>query len=101
MKILSLNTAHGQLFNPLVSYIENIPKDIDVICLQEVMFGKKPGFNPKKKARINLFNEIKKDYIITTTTFITPPKYARYFYQELLPKDVQSGLCIFVKKVLK
>lgn len=58
MKLITLNTWGGIIFEPLMDFIKKHSPDTDIFCFQEMLFGDKPEFTPLNKARQNLFIEI-------------------------------------------
>ena len=58
MKIISLNTCGGKVFDPLMEFVETNASDTDVFCFQEVLHTSEGSFI-SNGARANLFNEFK------------------------------------------
>lgn len=63
MKLLTLNTWGGQVFEPLMQFIKKQSADTDILCFQEVLFGNEAGFTQQDKARVNLFEELSKTLV--------------------------------------
>jgi len=100
MRLITLNTWGGIVYEPLLLFVEKHADSTDIFCFQEMIFGPKAEFSKKNKARLNLFSEIEK----RLTDFI-PYKYlvpdqALHFQDELLPSDTRPGQTIFVRKTL-
>lgn len=59
MKIISLNTASGIVFEPLMEFIERSRQDTDIFCLQEIMSANHGSILPTKHGeRTNVLQEI-------------------------------------------
>lgn len=100
MKLITLNVWGGKLYKPLISFIEEMSKDVDIFCFQDVLFGSEPKFTPIQKGRINLFIEIKEILSDFDSIIYRDPEES-YFHGELLPLDIGCGQVIFVRKSLK
>ncbi len=96
MKIVSLNTYGGNVFEPLMEFVERHAPDTDVFCFQEMMddaHGKFP--QPEKGARLNLLEEMTKRL----------PNFQRFFslsqekfdFDETNTGSSDLGLAIFVR----
>lgn len=59
MKLVSLNTWGGKIYQPLVDFIRQHSKDTDIFCLQEV-YSTETEVKEYKDIRTNLLNELKK-----------------------------------------
>jgi exonuclease III len=101
MKIITLNLWAGTVYEPLMRFVESHSEDVGVFCFQEMLFGSKPGFTEKYKARINIFEEIQKRLPEFEVYKYYAPEGARYFQDELLPEGVWAGQTIFVRKGIK
>ncbi len=100
MKLITLNTWGGQVYEPLLKFLKNHAADTDVFCFQEVLFGQEAAFTPVHKARLNLFSEIEKclpDF--NAYTFLASQE-AVSFQSEPLSAHTKAGQAIFVKKSL-
>lgn len=97
MKILTLNTWGGILYEPLIEFLKKQKENIDIFFFQEMLFGEKEDFTPVDKGRINLFMEISK-----ALNDFEPYKYlpgADYFQHE--PINFDAGQAVFVRKGTK
>lgn len=100
MKLITLNVWGGKEFNSLMKFFEKEAGDIDVFCLQEVIFGLEPKFTNENKGRMNISAEITaKLHNFRSYKFLA--KHSDYFASELLPKGVTLGQEIFVRKSIK
>lgn len=60
MKLITLNTWCGTLYEPLKKFIEKHTKGTDIFCFQEVRNGEYV-YQPKEiNEKVELFNEMKK-----------------------------------------
>ncbi|MDO8577115.1 MAG: hypothetical protein Q7R82_02105 [Candidatus Daviesbacteria bacterium] len=59
MKLISLNTWGGKIYQPLVAFIQQHSKDTDIFCFQEV-FNTKSNIKQYKDIRANLLDELTK-----------------------------------------
>lgn len=100
MKLITLNVWGGKLYEPLIKFLEEHSKDVDIFCFQDALFGSKPEFTPIQNGRVNLFSEIEK--VLTDFNFVIyrDPEES-YFHGELLPLDIGCGQLIFVRKSIK
>lgn len=101
MKILSLNTAHGQYFSSLIPFVQREASQTDIFCFQEIFFGQEAKFTDVKHARINIFEELCKILPNFNAYTYKAPATARHFYHELLPSGVRGGIATFVNKKIK
>ncbi len=60
MRLLSLNTAGGRLYDELIRYIRDVHPRIDILCLQEMYDTTEPEVRNSGDIRANLFGEISK-----------------------------------------
>jgi len=97
MKLLTLNLWGGVVYEPLMEFIKQHSKDVDIFCFQEMLFGDKTQFTTTKKARENLFQEI----------VAALPEFAAYQYIspaeqfEYEPISFPAGQAIFVRKTIR
>lgn len=99
MKLVSLNTWGGKIYQPLISFISQHTKDTDIFCLQEV-FDTKSAIKQYKDIRANLLDELTK----ILSDF-------RYFYSleikgfdsspDPVDFDLSVGKTIFIKNNIK
>lgn len=100
MRIITLNTWGGKLYEPLIEFIKKHAEDTDVFCFQDVLFGSEEGFSPIEKGRLNLFSEIKK-ILPNHESFISREMNHSQIVSEILPPDVGAGKVLFYKKSFK
>lgn len=102
MRLISLNTWGGKLYQPLTRFVEENSQTTDVFCFQEV-FDTKSAFKKHSDFRINLYREIGKvlkDHDGFFTSSID--NYISGSFQDhFIDFDLKSGLAIFTKKELK
>ena len=83
MRIISLNTWCGRIYEPLKSFIEKHSEETDIFCFQEVRNGEYLNNLQVEEEIINLFNEIKEIL----------PNFNGYFYEQV----PGVGVATFVK----
>jgi endonuclease/exonuclease/phosphatase family metal-dependent hydrolase len=98
MKLLSLNTWGGKLFDPLISYLGEKKKEIDIFCLQEV-FSNKEGIEETHEYRANLLQELQK--ALTEYKFAFFSNINRMDINGDVDFDLEFGMAIFWKKELE
>ena len=94
MKLITLNTWGGQIFEPLMRFVEQHATEADIFCFQEMLFGDSPDFTPVYRARLNLYIEVAKK-LAGFTGFQHRASEAEYFPNEPLKGIV--GQAIFVR----
>src|SRR3989338_5488710 len=104
MKLVSLNTWGGKLFQPLMAFITEQSKDTDVFCLQEVFStdsGKTDYRNEEHDidARLNLYQEIEKR--LPGYVGYYAPAYKGFIHGVAIDFDIGFGLATFVRKDLR
>lgn len=102
MKLISLNTWGGKIFEPLMDFIKLHSKDTDIFCFQEV-FKTDSDVREDYERRMNLFDDLSK--ILSSHQGYYSPTLKNYaiFSRTKAYKtdfDVYFGLAIFVKKGL-
>lgn len=105
MKLISLNTWGGKIFDPLMDFIRKNAKDTDIFCFQEV-------FNTPTKNyeyagyRVNLYQEISKALKKIKNNFkgyyASTQAYYAFSSRSVVPVgfDLSWGLTIFVRESL-
>ncbi|MFZ2523160.1 MAG: hypothetical protein WAW92_02125 [Minisyncoccia bacterium] len=96
MKLITLNTWGGKLYEPLIQFIKD-NKDVDIFCFQDLLFGTEPVFSPIEKGRINIHNEIKNILTDHESIISREPEHS-FINGEMLPEDIGSGKAVFYKK---
>lgn len=96
MKILSLNTWGGKLYEPLMAYIKHQSKTVDVFCFQEVFRSRtremKGGF------RSTLFSDIARLLPEYRGLFCLLQKgYGQYYP---VTYDLSEGIVIFIRRTI-
>ena len=87
MKIITLNTWSGRVYEPLITFFKN-HADIDVFCLQEIHHESEGKEKMFMDDAFNLFNDIR----------IALPDHIGYFHPNL---QDHWGTAMFVKKDIK
>ena len=96
MKLISLNTFAGTMFNDLMAFVETHKADTDVFCFQEILTTDQPDFiTTKIGKRANLLDELKQRL----------PDFQVFYAaaQDGIPESddictgLQIGLAVFVK----
>ncbi len=96
MKLITLNTWGGIVYDPLLAFIKKQKEEIDIFCFQEVLFGNDPVVTAVHQGRVNLFSELQKclpDF--NAYIYLSP---SDYFQDEFI--TFPEGQVIFVKKGL-
>jgi endonuclease/exonuclease/phosphatase family metal-dependent hydrolase len=87
MKVISLNTFSGRIYEPLMKFFAE-HKDVDVFCLQEVHHESEGKEKVFLDDALNLFNDISK--VLPNHTGIFQPNLEDFW-----------GLAMFIKKDIK
>src|SRR3989344_8006752 len=99
MKIISLNTFAGTVFEPLMAFVERHAADTDVFCFQEVMRtdGAK-ALQTRKGWRVSLLEELMQRLPLFEPFFTSMAD--DYKSDPDLHGHTQIGLATFVKRAL-
>lgn len=102
MKLISLNTWGGKIYQPLMAFIKKNAGDTDIFCFQEI-FSTESKTNSIKGYQANLYAEISKILINHQGYFA--PSLRNYLIGNRLTIEkvnfgLDFGLAIFVKKQL-
>jgi exonuclease III len=96
MKIISLNTYGGNVFEPLMTFVEKHASDTDVFCFQEIMNDAHGEFpQPEMGARLNLLKELVKRLPDFQMSFMVAQE--KYDFDANGQGSSDEGLAIFVK----
>ena len=99
MKIISLNTFGGTVYEPLLAFIRKHMADTDVFCLQEMyQAGKFEGPTSPKGIRMNLLEEL--SIILTDFTVHFAPTQDDFDIPKKEAVQTTLGTAIFIKKGL-
>lgn len=98
MKLLCLNIWGGQAYKPLLGFIREQSKDIDIFCFQEVLQSPVSKFSNGAKTDISsdLF-KVLKDY----NGFLATPFLSGYDLKDKVDFDLTIGQATFVRKGIK
>lgn len=101
MKLISLNTWGGKIYQPLMDFIKQHAKDTDIFCFQEIY--NTPTENHEHRGfRLNLYDEM--SILLKDFNGYFAPTQEGYFlfseFSERLDFDISWGLTVFVKKNL-
>jgi endonuclease/exonuclease/phosphatase family metal-dependent hydrolase len=100
MKIISLNTFAGTLFDPLMAFIDQHQADTDVFCFQEIFTTNQPDFiTTKIGKRANLLHELTQR-LPDFQVFYSVAQDGVLESQDVT-SGLQLGLTIFVRKGLE
>jgi len=98
MRLISLNTWGGRLYEPLMTFVKKAAKTTDLFCFQEVHFSKVP--HPEiSQIRANLAFELKgvlSDFLMVERLAAKGNRVSI----EAVNNKVRMGIVIFVKKPL-
>ena len=99
MKIISLNTFAGTIFDNFMAFVEAHKADTDVFCFQEIFTTDQPGFiTTKLGKRANLLDELKQR-LPNFQVFYGVAQDGIQESDDVCP-GTQEGLAIFIKKGL-
>jgi len=100
MKLITLNTWGGKVYQPLINFIKQHSEDTDIFCFQEV-FKTSTENHDYKGYRLNLYDEI--STILNNFHGYFAPTQDNYVFTsefaEFMNFDMSWGLALFVKKV--
>lgn len=95
MKLISLNTWGGKVFDPLMDFIKTHSKDTDIFCFQEI-YDTKSKVKNYHDIRANLLYELTK--VLPDFKFFYSIEFSGYdSYPDLADFDLTVGKAIFVK----
>ena len=101
MKLISLNTWGGKVYQPLMDFIRQHSKDTDIFCFQEV-FSTTSTIKESSGFRTNLLQEMAK--LLKNFQYYFAPALDNYltgsFQTHFTNFDLSSGQAIFIKKQL-
>lgn len=102
MKLISLNTWGGKIYQPLIEFIKQQAEDTDIFCFQEV-FKTTENIEEDCSFRVNLYDEIAK--VLNNHQGYFAPCLDNYLTGAFQPNftsyQLSSGLAVFVKKEIK
>lgn len=100
MKLISLNIWGGKLYEPLVNFVKDYSKEVDIFCFQDVLFGKEPAFTKVDKGRINIFEEL--SVVLSDFNYVKNRiDNESHFHSEALDQNIGCGQVIFIRKPLE
>ncbi len=96
MKLISLNTWGGKIYQPLISFIQQHAKDTDIFCFQEIL-DTTSDIKQHRDLRANLLNELTK--ILTRFQFFYSIEISGFdFTPDPVNFYLTMGKTIFIKK---
>lgn len=98
MKLISLNIWGGQIYKPLVDFIEKQAKNTDIFCFQEVMDSPVSKFS--NRAKTDVYKDLRtilKNY----NSFLATPILSGFDLEEKVDFELTFGQATFVRKDLK
>jgi len=102
MKLISLNTWGGKIYNPLINFIKDNSHTTDIFCFQEV-FNTTSDITEHSGFRINIYSEI--TGILENHQGYFAPTLDNYIVGAFQPNftnfNLSSGLAIFIKNNIK
>lgn len=98
MKLISLNTWGGKVFEPLIQFIRSNSLTCDIFCFQEI-FSTTSQFNQFPEYRANLLEEISK-ILPEFNYFFAPVMEGLDLDANPVDFNLEHGLAIFVRKDL-
>ncbi len=102
MKLISLNTWGGKIFNPLIDFIKHNSLDTDIFCFQEV-FSTTSDHQAELDFRLNLYQELQK--ILPNHNSFFDPCLDNYiagsFQKNLVDFNLSWGQAMFISNKIK
>ena len=100
MKLISLNTWGGRIYQPLIDFISQHSKDTDIFCFQEVYTTSLDIKQYKGLLRTNLLEEFRG--ILPEFRSYYFPNFSGYYNNtDSVEFDLSYGQAIFIKKTIK
>ncbi|MBI3626691.1 endonuclease/exonuclease/phosphatase family protein [Candidatus Uhrbacteria bacterium] len=104
MKLISLNTWGGKLFEELIQFIRDQSKDTDIFCFQEIFntSSAQTFFSSEDNdldSRVNLFHEITS--ALPNFKGFYAPAYSGLIHGLKPDFDISYGLATFIKQKIK
>lgn len=100
MKLISLNTWGGKIYQPLMNFIKQHSRDTDIFCFQEIYNTTSEIKQYKDLLRTNLLDELKnilKDFQV----FYFPTLFGFDDEADKVNFNLSYGSAIFIKKSIK
>jgi hypothetical protein len=102
MRLVSLNTWGGIVFEPLMEFVRRHAADTDMFCFQEMFFGSRPEDGVEDaKGNGRTHGDLCKELEMALPDHVAYPRYApegSQFQGEKPPAGVRLGQVIFVKR---
>lgn len=95
MKIISLNTWGGKIFEPLIDFLKNNASDTDVFCFQEVLSGGKGQISRGEMK--SLYEDIS-NILVNHYGYFSEYGDGGYYSESSKNLDFKYGIATFVKK---
>jgi endonuclease/exonuclease/phosphatase family metal-dependent hydrolase len=101
MRIITLNIWGGQLYGPLMAFIQREAATTDIFCLQEVLRAAEPIEQPNRgEYRADILDQLQETLSDFDTYFSVEQDHYAPGAKELLPENIECGNAIFVRKTL-
>ncbi len=99
MRLISLNTWGGKIYQPLMNFIKQYATDTDIFCFQEV-FNTASDIKEYAEYRMSLYNDLSK--LLTEFQGYYASTQEKYvFYNGFVDFDLSYGLAIFIRRNIK
>ncbi len=95
MKIISLNTWGGKIFEPLIVFLKNNVSDTDIFCFQEVLAG---GSGQTSRGEMKSLYEDISNILINHSRYFSEYGEGGYYSESSRDLDFKYGIATFVKK---
>jgi endonuclease/exonuclease/phosphatase family metal-dependent hydrolase len=95
MKIISLNTWGGKIFEPLIVFLKDNASDTDIFCFQEVLAG---GSGQTSRGEMKSLYEDISNILINHLGYFSEYGEGGYYSENSKNLDFKYGIAIFVKK---
>lgn len=97
MKLVSLNTWGGKIYNPLTEYVKKQSKDTDIFCFQEVFHSPESRISSGNKT--DLYNSFLK--ILPQFTGFYSPTFTGYDTEQKVDFPLEFGQATFIRRNLQ
>lgn len=95
MKIISLNTWGGKIFEPLIVFLKNHASDTDIFCFQEILSGGS-GKTIRDETK-SLYEDIS-NILVDHSGYFSEYGEGGYYSESSKNLDFKYGIATFVKK---
>lgn len=98
MKIISLNTWGGKIFQPLIAFLKQNASDTDIFCFQEILAG---GSGQTTRGEMKSLYEDISNILVNHFGYFSEYGEGGYYSESSKNLDFKYGIAVFVKKEYK